>query len=53
MLAIGLAKQSADRFSTAGELVEALEAAVAGRLSAPVRHRGLALVQAGAWAESR
>jgi hypothetical protein len=51
VLAIGLAKQPTDRFATAGELVEALEAAFAGRLPEPVRQRGIALERAGAWAE--
>ncbi len=52
VLAIGLAKQPADRFATAGELALALEAALAGQLPVSVRHRGFALVRAGAWAES-
>jgi eukaryotic-like serine/threonine-protein kinase len=53
VLAIGLAKQPADRFATAGEFVEALETALAGRLASMVRLRGLALVEAGAWAGPR
>jgi hypothetical protein len=48
VLAIGLAKQPADRFAT-----EALAAALAGQLPASVRQRGLALLQSAAWAESR
>jgi len=51
VLAIGLAKQPADRFATAGELVQALEAALSGQLPVSVRHHGFALVRAGAWAE--
>jgi serine/threonine-protein kinase len=53
VLAIGLAKQPSDRFASASELVEALEDALAGRLVPAVRHRGFALVRAGAWAEVR
>ncbi len=53
VLAIGLAKQPADRFATADELTDALETALAGRLAPQIRHRGLALVQAGAWAGTR
>ena len=53
VLAIGLAKNPADRFGSAGELVDALEAALTGRLPLSVRHRGFTLVRAGAWAESR
>jgi eukaryotic-like serine/threonine-protein kinase len=53
VLAIGVAKRSADRFGSAAELVEALEAALGGRLALPVRHRGFALVRDGAWSESR
>jgi tRNA A-37 threonylcarbamoyl transferase component Bud32 len=52
VLAIGLAKHSADRFASAGEFVEALEDALAGRLAPEVRHRGFALVRDGAWAEA-
>jgi serine/threonine-protein kinase len=52
VLAIGLAKTPADRFASAGELVDALAAALAGKLPLSVRHRGFTLVRAGAWAES-
>ena len=53
VLAIGLAKRQSDRFATAGELADALEAALAGQLPSKTRHRGFALVRGGAWAESR
>jgi serine/threonine-protein kinase len=53
VLAIGLAKQPADRFATAAELADALAAALAGELPLDVRHRGFALVRAGSWAEPR
>jgi serine/threonine-protein kinase len=53
VLAIGLAKQPASRFVTAGEFVEALEGAFVGELAMPVRDRGFALIQAGAWAEGQ
>jgi serine/threonine-protein kinase len=53
VLAVGLAKQPADRFATAGEFADALEAALAGKPPMPVRDRGFALVQAGAWADAR
>jgi serine/threonine-protein kinase len=53
VLAIGLAKQPADRFATAGELGDALEAALVTRLATAVRQRGLALCRAGAWTEAR
>jgi hypothetical protein len=51
VLAIGLAKQPADRFATATELVDALAGALTGALALDVRHRGFALVRAGSWAE--
>jgi len=53
VLAIGLAKQPGDRFTTAAELADALAAALDGTLSAAVRHRGFALVRTGGWAEPR
>jgi serine/threonine-protein kinase len=52
VLAIGLAKRAADRFASAHELVEALAAALGGRLAPPVLQRGLALSRTGAWSES-
>ncbi len=51
-LAIGLAKEPADRFATAGELADAIEAALAERLPDGLRERGRALVAAGAWARA-
>ncbi|HEU4730839.1 MAG TPA: hypothetical protein VFT22_23250, partial [Kofleriaceae bacterium] len=53
VLAIGLAKNPADRFASAAELADALEAALSGRLPLSTRHRGFHLVRGGAWAESR
>ena len=53
VLAIGLAKQASDRFAAAEELAEALADAVTGQLAPAVRHRGFALVRAGAWADAR
>ena len=53
VLAIGLAKRPADRFATATEFVDALASALVGELALDVRHRGFALVRAGAWAEPR
>jgi serine/threonine-protein kinase len=51
VLAIGLAKDPADRFATADELAAALATAVTGELSPELRARGFALVRAGAWAD--
>jgi serine/threonine-protein kinase len=48
-LAIGVAKNPADRFPTADELVAAIADALAGKLSPSLRERGQALVSAGAW----
>ena len=50
VLAIGLAKRPAARFSTAAELSAALAAALEGNLSETVRARGQALDAHGAWA---
>lgn len=47
-----LAKHPPTGFASAGELVEALEAALAGRLPLSVRHRGFTLIRAGARAEA-
>jgi serine/threonine-protein kinase len=52
VLAIGLAKHSADRFASAVEFAHALEDALAGELAPDVRARGFALVRAGAWADA-
>ena len=49
-LAIGLAKESEDRFATAAELADALAAALEGRLSDSLRAQGRGLVVDGAWA---
>jgi len=49
-LAIGLAKKPADRFTTAAELADALEAALTGALDEVLRRRGELLVRNGAWA---
>jgi len=51
VLAIGLAKHPDDRFASASELADALDAALTGRLSPLVRARGFALVRGGAWSE--
>jgi serine/threonine-protein kinase len=53
VLAIGLAKQPTDRFATAEEFVDALEAALGSRLPLSVRRRGIGLCRAGAWSELR
>jgi serine/threonine-protein kinase len=50
VLAIGLAKEPADRFATAAELAEAVAAALAGTLDEATRSRGAALIAAGGWA---
>jgi hypothetical protein len=47
VLAIGLAKDPRDRFQTAGELADALAAAIDGRISDTLRTRAL---RSGAWA---
>jgi len=49
-LAIGLAKDPAHRFATAGELAAAVADALAGTLPETLRARGRALEAAGAWA---
>ncbi|MEO6773697.1 MAG: serine/threonine-protein kinase [Kofleriaceae bacterium] len=49
VLAIGMARNRDDRFGTAGDLVEALRAALAGALPAAVAARGRALERGGAW----
>lgn len=48
-LAVGLAKDSSERFATAGELADALEAAVHGDLAPSVRARGERLVASHPW----
>jgi hypothetical protein len=53
VLAIGLAKDRAARFSTAAELGEALEAAFAGALDEVLISRGRKLLAGGAWASFR
>jgi eukaryotic-like serine/threonine-protein kinase len=50
--AVALAKQPDQRFQTAMELREALEAALAGRLDAPVRERAAALLAELSWSEA-
>ena len=49
-LAIGVAKDPANRFATASELANALDAALGAGLSDPLRARGEALDRDGAWA---
>jgi len=49
VLAIGLAKDPADRFTSAAELADALQAAFARSLDEPTRTRGKRLVARGAW----
>ncbi|HEY3803020.1 MAG TPA: serine/threonine-protein kinase [Kofleriaceae bacterium] len=53
VLAIGMARSPRDRFATAAELVEALEAAFAEALPQKLVTRGLALDRCGAWAANR
>jgi len=53
VLAIGLAKLPDQRFASAGELADALAGALAGQLSDELRIRGRALINAGAYAQSR
>ena len=48
-LAIGLAKDPVNRFATANELADAIDAALGGRLPEPLRVRGESLDRAGAW----
>jgi serine/threonine-protein kinase len=50
VLAIGMAKNPAQRFTSAGELVEALAGAFAGTLPEGVVDRGRSLEHGGAWA---
>jgi serine/threonine-protein kinase len=50
VLAIGLAKQPAQRFPNAGELVRAITDAAAGAIDPRLRTHAEALVEAGAWA---
>lgn len=49
VLAIGLARNAADRFATADELASALRAALARSLSPLLRARGHAIVEAAPW----
>ena len=49
-LAIGLAKDPSNRFATATELADAVEAALAGQLPDPLRERARKLERDGAWA---
>lgn len=51
--AVALAKKPGDRFQTAEELADALEAALAGRLSKRVRERAATLLEALPWADER
>lgn len=53
VLAIGLAKQSSDRFERAADLAGALVDALEGRLSPAIRARGQALERRGAWRAKR
>jgi eukaryotic-like serine/threonine-protein kinase len=50
VLAIGLAKDPADRFATAAELADALAAVFASSLGESIRARALRLIARGAWA---
>lgn len=49
VLAIGLAREAADRFATAAELAGTLRAALSRGLSPPLRARGHAIVDAMPW----
>ena len=49
VLAIGLAKDPAHRFQSAGDFSDALTAALFGALPRSVHERGSALMRAGAW----
>ncbi len=49
VLAIGLAKDPADRFATAAEFAEAMRAAVAKTLGADVAERGKRIGERGGW----
>jgi eukaryotic-like serine/threonine-protein kinase len=49
VLAIALAKDPAHRFTTASELADALDAAIAEKLAEPLRERGRRLEADGAW----
>ena len=54
VLAIGLAKRPDDRFASAAELADAVQAACTDALPDAVRRRGTALVAGGgAWAHDR
>ncbi|HUQ08218.1 MAG TPA: serine/threonine-protein kinase [Kofleriaceae bacterium] len=52
VLAIALAKRVEDRFSSAGELASALEAALSGVLDRDLRRRGDALIGRHPWGKS-
>ena len=53
VLAIGLAKDPADRWSTAVELRDALASAIVGRLDPRIRDRAAALVSRAPWGAPR
>ena len=53
VLAIGLAKDPAERFVSASQFATALSDALSGRLAPALRARGETLIARGAWAVSR
>lgn len=53
VLAIGLAKDPAERFKSAAQFATALSDALSNRLAPALRARGEALIASGAWAASR
>jgi serine/threonine-protein kinase len=52
VLAIALAKQPEDRFSSASELVQAVDSAARGRLDASLQRRAENVLRASPWTES-
>jgi serine/threonine-protein kinase len=52
VLAIALAKDPEDRFASASELVNALDAAARGRLDASLQRRAESVLRASPWTES-